>query len=184
MIISSCAVDMAATSSKKVTYQGTQQTLMSNAATGEKRYYESSFTTTYERNLTGNSLGGDTIMNNMPQNLTPVYNTKEKASVQELLRQIREFLMEFRNKLSLLIRNRGNDERQNIFSITSQGVALDLSSGTGSASVWNVVDYSSYTYSEEESMTFETVGKVITADGRSIDFNMQIEMSREFQQTT
>ena len=29
-------------------------------------------------------------------------------------------------------------------------------------------------------MTFQTVGKVVTADGRTIDFNMQLEMSREY----
>lgn len=60
---------------------------------------------------------------------------------------------------------------------------LDVSSG-GNVSVWNRVNYSSCTYEEEETMTFETTGQVVTADGRNIDFNMQVEMSREFHMTS
>ncbi|OGQ98580.1 MAG: hypothetical protein A2505_01910 [Deltaproteobacteria bacterium RIFOXYD12_FULL_55_16] len=36
------------------------------------------------------------------------------------------------------------------------------------------------TTSEQESMTFSAVGKVITADGQSLDFQLQLSMQREF----
>ena len=36
------------------------------------------------------------------------------------------------------------------------------------------------TYSEKQVMSFEAAGTVKTADGRSIDFNVQLNMSREF----
>lgn len=37
-------------------------------------------------------------------------------------------------------------------------------------------------YSEKESTTFSTTGTVVTADGRTIDFNMSVSMSRSFTQ--
>ena len=38
-------------------------------------------------------------------------------------------------------------------------------------------------YSESEQLTFTTKGQVETADGRVIDFDMELNMSREFSQT-
>ena len=39
-----------------------------------------------------------------------------------------------------------------------------------------------YTYEETETTTFSTQGKVVTADGREIDFNVDVGMSRNFYQ--
>lgn len=39
------------------------------------------------------------------------------------------------------------------------------------------------TYMEEEATSFQTTGKVVTADGREITFNLDMEMSRSFQYT-
>ncbi len=49
---------------------------------------------------------------------------------------------------------------------------------TSSGSVWQKVTATSGFTTETESMSFATVGKVQTADGRSIDFNMEVSMSR------
>ena len=38
----------------------------------------------------------------------------------------------------------------------------------------------SYTYTESEDTSFSTTGKVVTSDGRSIDFNIELTMSRRF----
>jgi hypothetical protein len=43
-----------------------------------------------------------------------------------------------------------------------------------------IFDYSE-THSEKQSMTFSSTGVVKTADGRTIDFNVALSMSREFQ---
>lgn len=40
-----------------------------------------------------------------------------------------------------------------------------------------------YSYKETENTSFSTTGKVITADGREIEFGLQLEMSRSFEQT-
>ena len=47
-----------------------------------------------------------------------------------------------------------------------------------------VLNYSQETFqTEAEDTVFSTVGKVRTADGREIDFNVNVGMSRQFQQT-
>jgi hypothetical protein len=60
-------------------------------------------------------------------------------------------------------------------------LTLNLSNGNV-GNVWTRTVYESTTYTESESMEFTTNGKVLTADGRSIDFNLSVEMSREFTQ--
>ena len=41
-------------------------------------------------------------------------------------------------------------------------------------------EYNSYSYEESEQSDFETTGKVVTADGREIDFQIGVSMSRSF----
>ncbi len=43
-------------------------------------------------------------------------------------------------------------------------------------------EYQSYSYEETEQSDFETEGKVVTADGREIDFGVTVSMSRSFAQ--
>ena len=49
---------------------------------------------------------------------------------------------------------------------------------TGSGTTWQKITATSGFTSESESTTFATKGIVQTADGRSIDFNMEVSMSR------
>ncbi len=79
-------------------------------------------------------------------------------SISELLRQMIERRREFLNYL------------------------LSLPFNSGSSGGFYVVKSESFTYnySEEESTSFKADGKVNTADGRSIDFNIDMLMSRSF----
>lgn len=53
---------------------------------------------------------------------------------------------------------------------------------TGSGSGYNLVETGTIEYiSEEENTSFSMEGKVVTADGRTLDFNIEVEMSRSFQ---
>lgn len=55
----------------------------------------------------------------------------------------------------------------------------------GSATSGGYQTYSfTETYEETEMTTFETTGKVITEDGRELDFNLSVGMSRSFYQET
>lgn len=52
--------------------------------------------------------------------------------------------------------------------------------GTGGQQGWGLSYQSVFYHSEQESMEFSAVGNVTTADGRSIQFDMTVGMSREF----
>lgn len=51
---------------------------------------------------------------------------------------------------------------------------------TGSGTIWQRITATSGFYTEAESTTFATTGIVRTADGRDINFNMEVSMSRAF----
>ncbi len=63
-------------------------------------------------------------------------------------------------------------EVQNEASANSTSVTTTIFSGSVSE-----------TYREEEYTSFQTTGSVVTADGRTIEFNLEMEMSRSFQRT-
>ncbi|MDD6194590.1 MAG: hypothetical protein PUB19_06805 [Lachnospiraceae bacterium] len=68
------------------------------------------------------------------------------------------------------------DELQNV--LESKTTLLE---GVGPS--WQVVSSEQlYTYGETETTTFSTQGKVVTADGREIDFGIEVGMSRSFYQ--
>lgn len=62
----------------------------------------------------------------------------------------------------------------------NMGAELPVIGTTGSGTVWQRVTATSGFYTEAESTTFATTGIVRTADGRDINFNMEVSMSRAF----
>ncbi len=209
MVISSSAIGMAAKTTKSVKYSQTNESLASAVGTGEKRYASNTFNAEYERTVEtslyeetseGKRVGEektnsdvvkegntDVLANN---GFISQIESEEEVSIQSLLRQIRAFLMDFRHRLSMMIGVNSPYKRNYIDGVSSGnsygGVVLDLTSGSSANgyNVWNVTNYSKATYEEEETMAFSTVGKAITADGRTIEFNMEVEMSREFCQSS
>lgn len=134
-----------------------------------------------------NRTQAETTQQIAPEHVRNIYPNGTDAAG-NLVIQLRNYLFNFRNKLNLMRRHsiygglgvfgRG----YNLYSF-SGGQTLNLSSNMENVSVWRRLESHSYTYQEQESMTFETVGKALTADGREIDFNMQLEMSREYTET-
>ncbi len=209
MIISSSAVGMSAKTAKSVKASQTNETLASAVGTGEKRYAANSFNATYEstvetsiyeertggkkdtREMAKNNLlrNGDTEL--LTENgYVGKLNQDEEVTIQSLLRQIRSFLMDFRYRLSMMIGGNSIYSRNYFDEISSAnslgGAVVDLTSSSNQTgyNVWNVTRYSKATYEERESMVFSTVGKAMTADGRTIEFNMEVEMSREFYESS
>lgn len=197
MIINTSAVSMAARTTKNTGYTRKDISVMNNVLTGEKRFNGQQFTSAYQRRLEAkkqleNSRGEKTkSANNMDSYNSygrlpkdeGVITTGSYLPTQNDLRnqmdmQIRSFLEDIRNRLSAVIR-RGFFGG---FWGSDNGI-LNLSSG-GNFSVWNRTNYSGYTYEESETLEFETKGIVKTADGREIDFNMSLEMSREYVEET
>lgn len=57
-------------------------------------------------------------------------------------------------------------------------LANQLSTGAGRGTGWS--HYSFYYCAESETTCFDTTGTAVTADGRSLSFNISVEMSRSF----
>ncbi len=209
MVISSSAIGMAAKTTKSVKYSQTNESLASAVGTGEKRYASNTFNAEYERTVE-TSLYEETAIGKrhceektdkdvIKEDNTDVLanngfinqiESEEEITLQSLLRQIRSFLIDFRHRLSMMIGANSPYTKNYIDGLSSGnslgGTVIDLTSGSGANgyNVWNVTNYSKASYEETETMAFSTVGKAITADGRAIEFNMEIEMSREFCQNS
>ncbi len=63
---------------------------------------------------------------------------------------------------------------------SNTGAELPAIGTTGSGTIWQRITTTSGFYTEAESTTFATTGIVRTADGRDINFNMEVSMSRAF----
>ena len=105
---------------------------------------------------------------------------------QQCMRYIYELLFGRRdhNKSSIFDKS---DSRQQSFEDWMQEATGGTQAGTGEvASVGLAVEVFSYeaefVQTEQETTAFSTVGTVKTADGREINFNLNVEMSRSFTQ--
>lgn len=203
MVISSSAASMAAKTTRSAKFTQTNESLAKGIGTGEVRYSANSFEASYEKTVENSlyeetSAGKKSTKEDRDATSVSEGNTdllaangfiggvqdEEEITIQSLLRQIRSFLLDFRHRLSLMIFGASPYGRNYLGEYSTAnslgGTVIDLSSGQNGYTVWNVTNYSKATYEEEESMTFSSVGKAVTADGRTIEFNMEIEMSRAF----
>ncbi len=188
MIINSSAISMAAKTTKSVSYGSKDVSVMNNPRTGEKRFSGQSFNSTYQRTLKGGSRFA---------NDAPTYNSYGRLPGDDEVKETTSHLPtpdELKNQLDMQIKSFLEDVRRRLASVISRGFfggfwdsrdddILNLSSG-GKVSVWNRTTYSEYSYKESESLEFQTKGIVKTADGRDIEFNMSLEMSREYVEQT
>ncbi len=58
----------------------------------------------------------------------------------------------------------------------------DMTTVSGNAISFGVTSYEAHYYAETENVDYKTAGKVVTKDGREIDFNLSFQMSRSFEQ--
>lgn len=63
------------------------------------------------------------------------------------------------------------------------GSVLDITTQNQPGTLWTRQNYQSTSVTEVETTTFNSTGSVITADGRSIQFDISMEMSRSFTET-
>lgn len=193
MVIGTSAVNMAATGSRMVKVSQTNQSLMKNMATGEVRYQENTFENTFTSSYqTGDrQLPEKTKEDNLGLGqggtVVPIFTSRQEDSMTSLLNQLRSFLLEFRNRLTLLIGRRGSyrEGREALYGGFMDNInTLNLSGGFGNANVWTVNNYTEFTYYESETLNYSTTGKVVTGDGRTIEFGLELAMSREYVETS
>lgn len=114
------------------------------------------------------------------QNRFKLPNIK-KVSVRdemEALDRIRQQCIRYLMQLFDTGRKRTNWEEE---TDVPEGGASDVSGRSISTTVLSA--HVSETYMESETTSFQTTGSVVTADGRKITFNLEMEMSRSFQTT-
>lgn len=103
------------------------------------------------------------------KNVSGGWQVSQKDDPREAVRSIKQQCVEF--LMELLFRFRG--ERYSVGS----------NAWSGSSMLYNVNGIrSQYYHMEEESTTFSTTGTVKTADGRELSFNLELGMSRRFEQ--
>lgn len=175
--------------------QVTQQTVMRQPGTNVTTYSGSTFLSSYVQysgtaTSRGNSSQYDSFTNSMSdsgdtQTLTSdlytnlAYNTvtieQAKSAWQKYHEEFINRLEEFMERIKEQLLGRGYYDSDSI---------LDLTTGSQPGTFWTRQDYQNVTVSEAEATRFNSTGSVVTADGRTIDFNISMEMSRSFMETS
>ena len=117
---------------------------------------------------------------------SPVISKISGREEMEMLDKIRQQCITYLLELfGLKEKSRKLDDVTGVSEMTD--VPENIGEGTmvdGGAITTTVVSASySETYIEQEQTSFQTTGSVVTADGRTISFNLELEMSRRFQAT-
>ncbi|MBQ4059450.1 MAG: hypothetical protein IJD40_11030 [Lachnospiraceae bacterium] len=176
--------------------QVTQETISTNLSTGAVRYSGTSFLSTYaEYSGTANNntaldqydsylssmnssdsfatpLSSDLYTNlaNNRLNIDRAKTTYEKFH-EEFIKRMEELMDRIRNQLLGVKWN----EDHAIVDVTS--------TSNQPGAFWTKETHESITVSETETTSFSSTGTVVTSDGRTIDFNVSMEMSRSFTET-
>jgi len=133
--------------------------------------------------LSGNERDGGTKTNkgNRRDAMLDLQNRYQVSGMSRIsLREEMEALDRIRQQCIQYLMNlfdRGRMPDRNLGS----GQGSSLSAGSVTTTVFGSTV--SESYQEEEQTAFQTKGSVVTADGRTIDFNLEMEMSRSFQTT-
>lgn len=175
--------------------QITQETVSTNLSTGAVNYSGTSFVSTYaeysgiavhnptkeqydsylttlDSSKSSTPMRSD-LYTNLANNRLSIQNAKttyEKFQ-EELARRLEELLDRIRDRL-LGLQKRDSDGVIDITSTNNQPGAF-----------WSRQTRETMTISETEITCFQSTGSVVTSDGRTIDFNISMEMSRSFTET-
>lgn len=175
--------------------QVTQQTVMRQPGTNVTTYSGSTFLSSYVQysgtaisrgnygqydsftNSMSDSGDTQTLTSNLYTNLA--YNTvtieQAKSAWQKYHEEFINRLEEFMERIKEQLLGRGYYDSDSI---------LDLTTSSQPGTFWTRQDYQNVTVSETEATRFNSTGSVVTADGRIIDFNISMEMSRSFMETS
>ncbi len=94
-----------------------------------------------------------------------------------------DFSKKMSKDLNSLLQNYSSSSVSGAFAMSNsfeQISQVSLADGRGVNGIWVKQTVASSFMSEEENTAFSSVGNVVTADGRSIDFGITVEMSRSF----
>lgn len=198
MVINQSKVGMKTTTVKRATFEKSNQTIMKGLSNKQAQLSEQKTKLTFEQTLIddnkdimkkndnskGNTLKGTEKKTEKENEVIDYYKpgsfvvpmdvNSKRNGVRDFLNQLRDYMIDMRRRmLEFLgvssVRLPSDGESGEIYLTTSQY-------GTK----WRRISTEKVTVTEYEKMEFETEGKVVTADGRELTFNLSIEMTREF----
>ncbi len=121
-----------------------------------------------------NSLGQTSSTSQLRNDDITNFRERLFESLMKFMEQVRDHLVKnitkssnLNNRFNATISNNGSD------------TILNLASSS-TPTTWSRKTITSYSYYESETTTFSSTGTVKTSDGRTIDFNIDMNMSREF----
>lgn len=161
------------------------------------RSYTSVTRKTYRQNFQGMLLGGNQKEGERLQTESGMQTGKETGlSLQNRFHSAKITKISSQNELKALdkirqqcityllelfgLKDRKGDSSKNMTEMSETDVSKTL---TGSAAITAVSASYTETYMEQETTSFGAKGSVVTADGRTIEFHLEMEMSRSFQTT-
>lgn len=173
----------------------TQATLRTQAGTNSANYSATTFLqsfATYSGTASHNAASKqyDSYISSMAdKNQSPLSSDlyanllNNKVTIEDA----RDSLAKFHEDLVKRIEEFMERIKQQLLGYTSSSrnsAILDLSTTNEPGSLWTVQNYQSVTETETEATSFSSTGSVVTKDGRNIDFNVTMEMSRSFTKTS
>ncbi len=144
----------------------------SNINSGSYRSYQTKIgfekTTTFSQLATG----------------TTAAQTSETRPMQSLRDQVRQQLMEYIEQIRerMLRRLTGSNYTSSSIDYTSANTLTLTANNSTNATAWQRMDTITCYYKEQESIHYEAQGTIQTADGRNISIDVELSMSRCFQE--
>lgn len=177
------------------TLTGKQQSKRTQLATGNTAYSSTSYLFSYAE------YSGSSNSNLAAKQYDEFVNSKNNAesstaeptdlytkalNAEPSIYDVRSAIDKFHEELRARLEELMERIRQQLLSLgkCDDNQIVDLSGNQEPGALWKKETYESSTYMETETTCFSTTGTVTTADGRTIDFNIDLEMSRSFMETT
>ncbi len=120
-----------------------------------------------------NSLGQTSSTGQLNNDSITNFRERLFESLMKFMEQVREQL------IKNLTKNYNSNSNFNASISNSSDSILNLTSSS-TPTTWSRKTFVSYSYYESETTTFSSTGTVKTSDGRTINFNVDMNMSREF----
>ena len=209
MIINTSNTNLSANSARSERLARKNEQTFTNARTGNVRYYSESFEATYDERYAASKNAEASDHTQEVWGGRPATAQDQFAQAREFMHRLREYIMSIRERIfgklgtfrtsyglygyqNPLLGYGDYDPMNGFIGMQTrpdpfaQEAIYDLRAAGGGArtNVWHRVEHSIYEYHEEEQLTFATTGQVQTADGRTIDFDLTMNLSREFTQRT
>ena len=105
-----------------------------------------------------------------------IYGRDEMKTLDKIRQQCITYLLEL---FDLKDRRKTKDDMTDVSEVNADGEKDNIENVTTTVFAETYRE----TYFEQEQTSFQTTGSVVTADGRTINFNLEMEMSRSFRMT-